>query len=354
MAQTSLPNRPLLPGDRAALEAGPWLHAIRELVNEFQASGCPVLNGCFRYSSLAEGPERVFTCHPGRIWEYASLLETISPRDDALQQSFQESAGRDDFPVVQSVSGQRSPRTRRSASLPGAGVQITNLSCGESHPTPLRILDVGGAGSALPYLLARLGHEVVTSDIQPWLVDLCGHIAKAKELNIRAATADLTNASANLGGPYDVVSCISVLEHIHPDKRSVAIRQLHDLAKPGGLVYLTFDYGDYRHGRPGSRSFSEAISDIAPICEAVLAAGLRFKGNDPLELPSHVIAQRSTPEFEAIGRSIQLTMKPMDGKTPWHSVLGYVARRLGWSRSEPNRFAHHNFFRMFLERPPTP
>lgn len=290
----------MLPGDQTALRSLPWPEAIRALVDDFQAAGWPVLNGSFRYSSLTEGPERVFTCHPGRVWEYASLLQEL------------ETLGR-----------------------------------------PLRILDAGGAGSALPYLLARLGHEVTTTDIQPWLTELCAHIATANGLNLRSITGDLTGASPDLGGPFDVVACVSVLEHIPPDKRAAAIQQLHNLAKPGGIVYLTFDYGEHRH-ESSANDFNDAVNDLSPIFNAILASGLRFHGNDPRELPETILAQRSTPGFEEIGRSIQRTLRTVDGKTPWRTLLGHVARRLGWRRNEPNRFAHHNFFRMFLERPRNP
>ncbi len=291
----SLPNRPMLPEDLSMLAANPWPGRIRALVDEFTVQGWPVLNGSFRHSSLTEGPSRLFTCNPYRLWEYASILDVVSK-------------------------------------LPG-------------KPS---FIDVGGAGSVLPYLLASLGHEGLAVDAQSWLTDLCGHIARARKLPLQTANADLTKDDNIWANTWNIVLCVSVLEHMPASQRAGALRRLAGMVKPGGLLCLTFDYGT--HAEPG-RPDAGAIQDVKPLCDILTGHGLRFRGNDPRELPSTVLEIRSAPDAERIGALTQSTLGPTDNSTSWRSLAGRAFRKMGLRREGPGRFAVHNFFRMFLERP---
>lgn len=297
MNALELLNRPMLPGDVAALAADPWAAKVRRLARDYAQQGLPVLNGSFLHSNLREGPAQCLTCNPYRLWEYSSLLGFLA-----------KSGGKK------------------------------------------RFLDAGGAGSPLPYVLAEHGHEGVALDLQPWLVSLCRHVAAARQLPLQAVTGDITGQADAPGAPFDLVACVSVIEHVPEPKRPRALANLRSLLMPGGLLYLTFDYGDYQTAGAGPGcSFTEAVRDVEPLFEAVEAAGFQFAGNDPRALPADVLAHRAAPAHTETLRGHLLNLGPVDGRTPWRTLAGYLARRLGlWNPSASGRYARHNFFRLFL------
>jgi len=54
---------------------------------------------------------------------------------------------------------------------------------------------------------------------------------------------DLTQLPFSAAG-FDVVSCISVLEHMPPDTRALGVREMARVLKPGGRLLLTYDRQD--------------------------------------------------------------------------------------------------------------
>lgn len=113
-------------------------------------------------------------------------------------------------------------------------------------PQEVDVLDVGCGFSFFPHWLAERGHNVTCTD----RIEL-GHAFTGTP--VRFVRDDITRTE--LGGPYDCVYCLSVLEHI-PDK-AAAIEGLMRLTRPGGKLVLTLDCAlDRRPGdsRPSSRS----------------------------------------------------------------------------------------------------
>ena len=43
---------------------------------------------------------------------------------------------------------------------------------------------------------------------------------------------------------FDAIACISVLEHVPPDRRTDWLRQVHSLLRPGGVAVLTFEWAE--------------------------------------------------------------------------------------------------------------
>lgn len=305
MTQTELFNRPMLESDLAGLATNPVAAEIRALVRRYRDDALPVVNGSFAYSNLLEGNDQALTCHPYRLWEYASL-----------------------FGVPGLLEEKR------------------------------RFADVGGAGAPLAYLLSEKGHPGLAIDLQPFAVDLCNYVASVRSLPLEARVGDVTADFSDRSGQFDLVTCISVIEHVPPASRPQFLAGIRRLLRPGGMLYLTFDYGSYqvaestyhRH-KPGSGGGSESLSDLDRLCGTAVEAGFRFPGNDPRSLPAGIRSLQSAPGRAEVMHRRAMNLGPVDGATPWPVLLKYLARRvLGIRRPIPSRFDRHNFFRMILER----
>jgi SAM-dependent methyltransferase len=294
-------NRPMLEEDVKLVEKNEPAQKLRKMVSEYTSQALPVMNGSFEYSNLREGPLQQLTCHPYRLWEYSSLFQAWRPK-------------------------------------PGA-----------------RVLDVGGAASPLPYFLAEQGWNVTATDLQTMLVEVCNEVARQRRLSLEAVSCDITRHPAEWSGHFSLVTFISVVEHIAPAVRPAILRAIYEVLEPGGLLYMTFDYGSFTeatHYTSDESERSEAIDDLAPLADQLLEIGFRFCGNDPRTLPPAILARKASPGFQAILRNHRVLRGPIDVETPWKSLAGYVVRRI--LRPQPkseSRLARHNFFRLFLEKP---
>jgi SAM-dependent methyltransferase len=194
----------------------------------------------------------------------------------------------------------------------------------------------------------------VALERQPLLVELCNHAARARGLDLRAEDVDATTGIGPEGG-FDLAACISVVEHVPPAERRSLLRNAARALRPGGLLYLTFDYGTHvaraPYGQGPADSPDEALADLEPLCATLLEGGLSFVENDPRELPEEVRARKTAPGHVATARRMALNRPPYDAETPWSEVGRYLGRRLlGLGRTPPTRYASHNFFRLFLRR----
>jgi len=301
-------NRPMLDDDVAATARSPWALQLRDMVRDYSRASLPVMNGGFKYSNLKQGDDQILTCGPYRLWEYSSL-----------------------FLLHDSTKPWR------------------------------RFLDVGGAASPLPYFLAERGIAGRAVDLQPLLVAVCNHVAEVRGIPLTAEVADVTADDVRTRPTFesfDLVTCVSVLEHVPPAGRAALLAALFRLLEPGGLLYLTFDYGDYvehddYRGAGGAPSHSSSsISDLAALCEMLASAGFIFAGNDPRALPADVLALRRAPHADSVMRRYWLNSGPFDAATPLRAVAKYAMKRIvPVARAGASRYQHHNFFRMFLRRP---
>lgn len=300
----ALLNRPLLEADFDGLADNVWAAKIRELVRRYREQGLPVMNGGFAYSNLLEGASQILTCHPYRLWEYTSLFPAL------------DGAAKDEL-----------------------------------------VLDVGGAGAPLAYLLSESGYRVMTIDLQPLLVAVAQHVASVLSLPLDARVADVVTDLGELDGQVGTVTFVSVLEHIPEEDRRAIFAALFRLLRPGGLLYMTFDYGDYeardRYAQPGRAAHvSRSVGDVVALAGELESVGFRFRGNDPRALSGEMLSLRSAPGARRMLRSLAVLTEPFDERTPWKNVGKYIAKRL--LRHTPkvrSRFDRHNFFRMYLEKP---
>lgn len=104
---------------------------------------------------------------------------------------------------------------------------------GELYPTT--ILDVGTGNTALPHLMRNCGCLVTATDnvTDYWPAGMSNR-------HYHVIDDDIT--STNLKDAFDLVTCVSVLEHIQePDK---AIKNMFSLLKNGGYLVLTCPFSE--------------------------------------------------------------------------------------------------------------
>ncbi|MFZ5940801.1 MAG: class I SAM-dependent methyltransferase [Bacteroidota bacterium] len=99
--------------------------------------------------------------------------------------------------------------------------------------SPVSILDVGTGKTALPHLMRNCGFLVTAIDniVDYWPEGMINR-------HYHVINDDITNTS--LQGSFDMITCISTLEHISDYDRAVA--NMTGLLKPGGRLVLTFPF----------------------------------------------------------------------------------------------------------------
>lgn len=112
-----------------------------------------------------------------------------------------------------------------------------------------KVLDVAAAQGNFSLALAELGYEVTWNDLRQ---ELAGYVSLKDETGaLRFAPGNAFELQ--FPGRFDLVLATEVIEHVaHPDE---FLRQLRELARPGGCIVLTTPNGGYFRNR--LPSFSE-------------------------------------------------------------------------------------------------
>lgn len=100
---------------------------------------------------------------------------------------------------------------------------------------PKTILDVGTGMTALPHLMRNCGFLVTATDNikDYWPAGMTNR-------HYHVINDDITRTA--LTETFDVITCISVLEHIHGHRD--AMKSMYELLSPGGRLILTCPYND--------------------------------------------------------------------------------------------------------------
>jgi 2-polyprenyl-3-methyl-5-hydroxy-6-metoxy-1,4-benzoquinol methylase len=103
---------------------------------------------------------------------------------------------------------------------------------------PTDVLDVGSGTTALPALIRSCGCRVEAIDNvrDYWPDGMINRHFHVADDDIRAPT---------IRGAYDLVTCVSVLEHIK--EHSAAVRGMFSMVKPGGHLVITCPYSENRY-----------------------------------------------------------------------------------------------------------
>src|SRR3989344_6132433 len=119
-----------------------------------------------------------------------------------------------------------------------------------SSLVPKDILDVGTGVTALPSLMANCGCRVTA-------IDNIRDYWEANTVNRHYYVIDDDITDSKITETFDLVTCVSTLEHIERFDRAVA--SMFARTKPGGHVLLTFPYHERRgvdhvYALPGSEA----------------------------------------------------------------------------------------------------
>lgn len=119
----------------------------------------------------------------------------------------------------------------RQGDMPGSGASAAPVT--SRRPLPVR------AWRSLRFNLVRR-HRAAFSRI--WKPDFWGPVSPRllDRFRVEYMRADLTRLPFP-DASFDLVSCISVLEHMPPDTRTRGVREMARVLKPGGQLLLTYD-----------------------------------------------------------------------------------------------------------------
>ena len=115
-------------------------------------------------------------------------------------------------------------------------------------PGPLRTLDAGCGAGAYTIYAATIGSESVGISFNKqnnknaeYRADIL-HIPNAKF--ITADLRDFGNLKAKIG-MFDQILCLDTIEHIQNDEKLIG--DLSSVLKPGGRIFITAPYKNYKH-----------------------------------------------------------------------------------------------------------
>jgi len=128
--------------------------------------------------------------------------------------------------------------------------------------TGMKVLDIGSAGSLLPYYLAIAGCQVYATDLHEFLAN-DSRLAELFQVELTYEAQDVQNLDYE-DNSFDAVTCISVIEHVPDDGK--AMKEMARVLKKGGVLALSTDV------HPQYLPYPDAMQSAAK------KAGLKRKG----------------------------------------------------------------------------
>ena len=178
---------------------------------------------------------------------------------------------------------------------------------------PASVLDVGTGKSSWPHLVASCGFHVTATDQKG------SYWTDGPLLNrhYHVVTDDITHT--RLSGPHDLITCLSVVEHI--DNHADAVRSMLRLLSKGGHLLMTFPYNectsvDDAYRLPESGYGRDLPSKLHVFCREEIDAWFADEG-------AHIVDQEYyelfTGELFTVGRRLRPPRKV--GRTERHHLM---------------------------------
>jgi 2-polyprenyl-6-hydroxyphenyl methylase / 3-demethylubiquinone-9 3-methyltransferase len=171
-----------------------------------------------------------------------------------------------------------------------------------------RVLDVGCGGGLLGEALAAAGAQVTAIDLAPSMIEIARLHAHERQLSIDYQIASAEQFSARGGPPFDVVTCMELIEHV--PSPAVLVHALGQLLRPGGQLFISTINRNLRSFLTAIVG-AEYLLNLIPRGTHEYARLLR-----PSELSALARAQRlnvrdvSGIEYNPLSRSARLTRTP--------------------------------------------
>lgn len=130
------------------------------------------------------------------------------------------------------------------------------------------VLEIGSGPGWDADQLEDAGLTVRRTDITQGFIDVQRNRGKHVD-RLDAITDDL-------GGPYDAVVCLHVLQHMEPDDLTVVLAKVTDALRPGGRLLVSIPVGEgagWETGRSG-RPYYRALRTEPEFLAALADAGL--------------------------------------------------------------------------------
>jgi len=129
--------------------------------------------------------------------------------------------------------------------------------------SPTSVLDVGTGTTALPHLMRNCGPRVTAIDNirDYWTSGMSNR-------HYHVLDRDITASGLNLNEKFDLITCISVLEHI--ESHDVAVKNMFSLLNEGGHLIITCPYTEKEYVKdiyklPESNAYGK---DIFFVCQS--------------------------------------------------------------------------------------
>jgi len=125
------------------------------------------------------------------------------------------------------------------------------------------ILDVGGAASLPVFHLALEGCTITTIDEDPELTEAAGKFSESKSLALAVLEKSLLQNDISETAQADWVLCLCCLENHTIDNQLKLCKKLGSLLKPGGILTITFQYGEESplpHAPHNTRAIEEWVA----------------------------------------------------------------------------------------------
>jgi SAM-dependent methyltransferase len=130
-----------------------------------------------------------------------------------------------------------------------------------------RVLDAGSGFTFFPFLLSEwLPTSVTCMDTSPAL-ETAFRRASDDGYRVEFRLGDVTSTDEYPESSFDVIVCLSVLEHVPGGDRDRVLRELYRLLQPAGLLVLTFDVavdGDYEIPLRDAEALLASLADAFP------------------------------------------------------------------------------------------
>jgi 2-polyprenyl-3-methyl-5-hydroxy-6-metoxy-1,4-benzoquinol methylase len=202
----------------------------------------------------------------------------------------------------------------------------------EAHAArPLRVLDVGCGVVPFCNWISQRGHEVTAIDPCEADIQFLSQHDVNKVYNSRVAYAvgraeqlDFRNET------FDVVTCVSVLEHLQPGNDRLALWEIARVLKPSGQLIITFDVSPPPGPEVGQPGWPADLRRYAqPFSPACVARLLGFLGSAYSGLADAVpldLRELTWDDVHAFWRAAQAHDQRLEPERQYLAMGGVVTR----------------------------